>query len=49
MNAPAPRAPGRQGNSTAIGIGLYAAMVLGGGLAYVAYAYLHAQEAKRQA
>jgi hypothetical protein len=37
---------GRQRNSTAIGVGLYAAMVLGGGLAYLGYAYMHAQEGK---
>jgi len=49
MNAAAPRTPGRQRDSTAIGVGLYAAMVLGGGLAYLGYAYLHAKEAKNQA
>jgi hypothetical protein len=38
--------PGRPRDSTAIGVGLYAAMVLGGGIAYLAYWYLHTQEGK---
>ena len=37
---------GRQRDSTAVGVGLYAAMVIGGGRAYVAYMYLHQQEGK---
>jgi hypothetical protein len=48
-NSAVPKTPGRQRDSTAIGVGLYAAMVLGGGLAYLGYAYLHAQEAKKKA